>query len=436
MKFAIVVFPGSNCDHDALPRGEARARAGRRVRLAQGRDPRRRRRRHPARRLLARRLPAHRRHRAVLAGDECGDGLRRRRWSGARHLQRLPDPARSGPAARRDAAQPRPEVPSASTSASASSRPTRRSPARCRQGQVLRIPIAHGEGNYFAPEMCSTARTASGAWSSATVDAAGGAPTSAANPNGAAHNIAGICNEARNVVGLMPHPERACEPCSAAPTGSSLRVGRSALASRQGAVGTRLTRMSLSIPLLLERHGLTPRRIRPDRPRARARAVRDRARHLLGDVVRALQLQELAHSSAEAPDARPARAAGARRERRRGGYRRRPGRGLQDRIAQPPVVHRALSGRGDRRRRHHPRHLHDGRPAGRAPEFAALRLARRPDRRANAAHRRRRRRRHRRLRQQHRHRRRSAARLRSRTATPAIRSSTCSASASPRPTRW
>ena len=35
--------------------------------------------------------------------------------------------------------------------------------------------------------------------------------TDAANPNGAAHNIAGICNESRNVVGLMPHPERACE---------------------------------------------------------------------------------------------------------------------------------------------------------------------------------------------------------------------------------
>ena len=36
--------------------------------------------------------------------------------------------------------------------------------------------------------------------------------TPSANPNGSLHNIAGICNEARNVVGLMPHPERACEP--------------------------------------------------------------------------------------------------------------------------------------------------------------------------------------------------------------------------------
>jgi phosphoribosylformylglycinamidine synthase len=39
----------------------------------------------------------------------------------------------------------------------------------------------------------------------------GGEVTDEANPNGAAHNIAGICNESRNVVGLMPHPERACE---------------------------------------------------------------------------------------------------------------------------------------------------------------------------------------------------------------------------------
>ena len=57
-------------------------------------------------------------------------------------------------------------------------------------------------------------------------------------------------------------------------------------------------------------------------------------------------------------------------------HRRRPRGGLQDRIAQPPVVHRAVSGRGDRRRRHHSRHLHDGRAADRAAELAALRRAR------------------------------------------------------------
>ena len=75
----------------------------------------------------------------------------------------------------------------------------------------------------------------------------------------------------------------------------------------------------------------------------------------------------------------PARAAGAGRERRRGRHRRRPRRGLQDRVAQPSVVHRAVPGRGDRRRRHHPRHLHDGRAADRAAQRAALRTARRPN---------------------------------------------------------
>jgi len=65
----------------------------------------------------------------------------------------------------------------------------------CRQGQVLRIPIAHGEGNYFAVRYCDK----------------DGQITDAANPNGSLDNIAGICNETRNVFGLMPHPERASE---------------------------------------------------------------------------------------------------------------------------------------------------------------------------------------------------------------------------------
>ena len=81
----------------------------------------------------------------------------------------------------------------------------------------------------------------------------------------------------------------------------------------------------------------------------------------------------------------PQRAAGPGRERRRGRHRRRPGRRLQDRVAQPSVVHRAVPGRGDRRRRHHPRHLHDGRAADRAAELAALRIARRAARTQRAS---------------------------------------------------
>ena len=84
------------------------------------------------------------------------------------------------------------------------------------------------------------------------------------------------------------------------------------------------------------------------------------------------------------------------RERRRGRYRRRPGRHLQDGEPQPPELHRALPGRGDRRRRHPARRVHHGRPADRQPERAALRQSRPP---AHQADRRWRGARHRRLRQ-------------------------------------
>jgi phosphoribosylformylglycinamidine synthase len=80
----------------------------------------------------------------------------------------------------------------------------------CRQGQVLRMPIAHGEGNYYAEPEVIDRLEANRQVVFRYVDA-GGAATDKANPNGSAHNIAGVCSEARNVVGLMPHPERACE---------------------------------------------------------------------------------------------------------------------------------------------------------------------------------------------------------------------------------
>src|SRR4029077_7771990 len=81
----------------------------------------------------------------------------------------------------------------------------------CRRGQVLRIPIAHGEGNYFAePEVI--ARLEANRQVIFRYTNAEGTVTSEGNPNGSAAAIAGLCNERRNVVGLMPHPERACEP--------------------------------------------------------------------------------------------------------------------------------------------------------------------------------------------------------------------------------
>ncbi len=79
-----------------------------------------------------------------------------------------------------------------------------------RPGQVLRVPIAHGEGNYVADEATLDALEAEGRVVFRYVDEAG-APTAAANPNGAARNIAGIVSAEGNVLGLMPHPERACE---------------------------------------------------------------------------------------------------------------------------------------------------------------------------------------------------------------------------------
>jgi phosphoribosylformylglycinamidine synthase I len=79
------------------------------------------------------------------------------------------------------------------------------------RGQVLRIPVAHGEGNYFAdPSVISELETDRRVIFRYCDPH--GAITVEANPNGALNNIAGICSAARNVVGLMPHPERACEP--------------------------------------------------------------------------------------------------------------------------------------------------------------------------------------------------------------------------------
>jgi phosphoribosylformylglycinamidine synthase len=80
----------------------------------------------------------------------------------------------------------------------------------CRTGQVLEIPIAHGEGNYFAePEVI--ARLEANRQVIFRYTNAAGEASEAANPNGSIAAIAGLCNERRNVVGLMPHPERACE---------------------------------------------------------------------------------------------------------------------------------------------------------------------------------------------------------------------------------
>jgi phosphoribosylformylglycinamidine synthase I len=77
--------------------------------------------------------------------------------------------------------------------------------------KLLRVPIAHGEGCYFADDQTLARLKANDQILWRYVNAEGQA-TEISNPNGSLDNIAGICNEARNVAGLMPHPERASEP--------------------------------------------------------------------------------------------------------------------------------------------------------------------------------------------------------------------------------
>ncbi|RLC55418.1 MAG: phosphoribosylformylglycinamidine synthase I, partial [Chloroflexi bacterium] len=78
-------------------------------------------------------------------------------------------------------------------------------------GQVIRVPISHGEGRYFADEATLDELESSGRVAFRYCTDAGEA-TAEANPNGSERGIAGIVNERGNVLGMMPHPERACEP--------------------------------------------------------------------------------------------------------------------------------------------------------------------------------------------------------------------------------
>ncbi len=79
------------------------------------------------------------------------------------------------------------------------------------KGQVIRVPIAHAEGNYFTDSETLARIEGEGQVVVRYCDAAG-AVTAAANPNGALANIAGICDASRRVVAMMPHPERLYEP--------------------------------------------------------------------------------------------------------------------------------------------------------------------------------------------------------------------------------
>jgi len=86
------------------------------------------------------------------------------------------------------------------------------------EGQLLRIPVAHGEGNYFCAAETLEELEANDQILFQYTDADGDA-TDYANPNGSVGHIAGICNDSRNVAGMMPHPERAAEPALNETTG-------------------------------------------------------------------------------------------------------------------------------------------------------------------------------------------------------------------------
>jgi phosphoribosylformylglycinamidine synthase I len=92
---------------------------------------------------------------------------------------------------------------------------------KCEPGQTLRIPISHYEGRYYADETTISELELSNRiifrYSTPS-----GEITSDANPNGALHNIAGIINRQGNVLGMMPHPERACEPILGSNDGNTI----------------------------------------------------------------------------------------------------------------------------------------------------------------------------------------------------------------------
>jgi phosphoribosylformylglycinamidine synthase I len=102
-------------------------------------------------------------------------------------------------------------------------------------GQVLRMPIAHAEGNYFcdAGMLAELERNAQIVFRYASPE---GQITAEADPNGSLENIAGICSRERNVLGLMPHPERAAETVLGSCDGAVLLRSMIASLARAGAV--------------------------------------------------------------------------------------------------------------------------------------------------------------------------------------------------------
>jgi phosphoribosylformylglycinamidine synthase len=107
------------------------------------------------------------------------------------------------------------------------------------RGDMLRVPVSHGEGRYVADEATLDALDREDRVAFRYVAPDGGGVCDA-TPNGSMRDIAGIVNEGRNVLGMMPHPERACEPLLGSSDGMQLfRAVVAASAHQRAFVGTR-----------------------------------------------------------------------------------------------------------------------------------------------------------------------------------------------------
>ena len=296
------------------------------------------------------------------------DRLRARRRPGARDLQRLPGPVRGRAAAR------------------ARCCPTTHLRFRCRQVEVEVV-----NADTVFTRACDAGRAAVDPGAS-TRRGATGRPTSSSTRSRPTGRSSCATRRART-----PTAPRATSPASATRPATSwascpipstpstscaaARADGLKLFASAAAVAPCLRRPSL--PTVDERRRPRPhaRRVRAHRRQARPRAQPGRARDVLAAVERALRLQALQAAAARRCPPRaahvvmgPGENAGAGRRRRR------PGRRLQGRVAQPPERGRALPGRGHRRRRHPARHLRARRAADRGARLAALRRARASER--------------------------------------------------------